>query len=106
MSTAGTWWRKELWKGPAGVALGPAGQPLLPLGSCDGRFLLSGDGDGAFGDIAQLAGGADGQDPVQRQRRRDGQRVHVVRDPVFPVELPGDEAVLVLRRGEGRRSGF
>lgn len=92
----GTWWRKELWNGPAGVALGTTGQPLFPLGSCDGRFVLAGDGDAALGDIALLAGSADGQHPVQRQRRRDGQRVHIVGDAIFPAELPGDEAVLVL----------
>lgn len=78
--------------------------PLFPLGACDGGFLLAGDGDGALGDIAQLAGSADGQHPVQRQRRRDGQRVHIVRDPVFPAELPGDETVLVLsQKGEEKR---
>lgn len=75
----------------------------LLLGGCsDSRLLFTGDGNGALRAGGLFPWSIHSEDPVRRQGRSNGERVHVSWDPVFPVELPGDKTMFILNQEKER----
>lgn len=77
---------------------------LLLRGCSDSRLLFAGDGNGTLRARGLFPWSIHSEDPIRWQGWSNGERIHISRDPVLPVELPRDEAVLVLIQEKEERS--
>lgn len=78
----------------------------LPLDSRSGRLVFTDDGNGTFRKVGWSPWSIHCQDTIQGQGGGDGVRIHIRGDPVFPAELPGDVAVLILPEKGGRKTAL